>query len=102
MVAERVVVVAVRVDHRADRLRAELAEVGQDLVRLAMADPRVDDQEPVVAADRDDVLVVERVAPDVDPVADLGPDAHVAQRSGRRAYDARRDDRFRHDDDPGS
>jgi len=61
VVAKGVVVVAVGVDDRPDRQRRELAEVGQDLVGLAVGDPRIDDEHSVVTQDRPDVLVVEHV-----------------------------------------
>jgi acylglycerol lipase len=76
MVAKGVVVMAVRVDDGANRQRRELAEVGDDFVRLSMGDPRVDDQDAVVAKDGADVLVIEGVAANEDTVADLGPDGH--------------------------
>ena len=44
-----------------------------DLGRLAVADPRVDEEDARVAEDDADVLVVERVSPDEYAVADLGP-----------------------------
>jgi hypothetical protein len=96
MVSEGVIVVAVGVDDGPDRERGQRSEIVEDLVGLPMRDPGVDDQDPVVADDRPDVLVVERIPPNEDPIADLAPDGHAAQRTARLAYDGRRD-RLEHD-----
>ena len=60
------------------------AEVGLDLGGLAMADARVDEQRRLVAEHDADVLVVELVPRHEHAVADFGPGAHAAQRSGSR------------------
>ena len=75
------VAVAVGVDDDADGQGGQLPEVRLDLGGLAVADPGVDEQGRLVAEDDADVLVVEGIAPDEDAVADLGPGAHVGQRS---------------------
>jgi hypothetical protein len=77
VVTERVIAVAVGVHHDPDGQRGEFAQVGLDLGRLAMADPRVDQQRRLIAQDDADVLVVELVAADEHAVADLGPDGHA-------------------------
>ena len=64
----------VRVDDRGERTRTKRAHVGAKLIGQWMGGPRVDDDEPVLAADDADRLVQPRVASDPDPVADLAPD----------------------------
>ena len=72
-IAEGMVVVAVGVDDDLDRCRRQLAQVVEDLARLRVGGAGVDDQGGVAAEDHADVLVVERIAPDEDPIADLRP-----------------------------
>ena len=78
MVAVDVVEVAVRVDDDRDRDRRQLAQIGQDLARLHVRRPRVDDQRLPPSQDHPDVLVVERVAPHEHLIADLDPASHLA------------------------
>ena len=69
-----------------------------------MRDPGVDDQHAVVAEDRPDVLVVERVAAGEDAVPDLGPHGHARSvaaatlRCPRVQHDLHRPGRGRHAD----
>ena len=72
-VAEGVVEVAVGVHDDRDRVAGQLAQVGEDLARLRVGRAGVDDEGLAVAEDHPDVLVVERVAADEDPIADLDP-----------------------------
>ncbi len=90
LVAEGVVVVAVRVDDDPDPRRAEVAQVVQHLARLGRGAPGVDDERrlPVAGEHRDDVLVVEPVAPHEHAVADLGPAGRLGGR--RHGGDASR------------
>ena len=74
-VAEAVVMMVVGVDDPADGAR-ELGQVRPELRALAVRGPRVDDQEPAVAAHDADRLVVEPVSAHPDPVPDLLPDGH--------------------------
>ena len=72
-IAERMVVVAVGVDDDLDRCGRQLAQVVEDLARLRVGGAGVDDEGRIAAEDDADVLVVERVAPDEDAIADLRP-----------------------------
>ena len=87
VVAEGMVEVAVRVDDDRHRRRSQRPQVVGDLARLDMGRPRVDQQHVVAAQHDPDVLIVELVAADEHPVADLGPDSHrrivVAGGAGR-------------------
>ena len=67
------VVVAVGVDDDLDRCGCQLAQVVEDLARLRVRGAGVDDEGRIAAEDDADVLVVERIAPDEDPIADLRP-----------------------------
>jgi hypothetical protein len=78
LIAERVVVVRVGVHHPADRLAAQLPQVGADLVGLPGRRPRVDDREAVRAADHADAHVQRVIAPLEHPLGDLVP-AHVRE-----------------------
>ena len=69
------------VDDDTDRQRRERSQVVTNLGGLAVRDPGVDEEHALVAEDDADVLVVERVAPDEDPIADLRPARHGPQRS---------------------
>ena len=73
VVAEGVVEVPVRVHDDRDRRVGQVADVGQDLARLYVRGPRVDDEGLAVAEDQPDVLVVEGVAAHEEPIADLDP-----------------------------
>ena len=72
-IAERVVEVAVRVDHDADGRVRQFADVFLDLARLGVGRTGVDDERLGTAEDQADVLVEERVAAYEDLVADLDP-----------------------------
>ena len=72
-VAEGVVPVTVRVDHRHE-VSGELPQVVAQLIGQAVVRPRVDDREAGVAPDRADRLVERLVSANPDPVADLVPD----------------------------
>jgi hypothetical protein len=74
------------VDDDPDGEGSERPKVGNRLVRLAMADPRVDEEDAGIAEHDPDVLVVERVSPGEDTVAELNPRRHGAQRSRLDAY----------------
>ena len=65
--------VAVGVHDDRDRVTGQLAQVGEDLARLLVGGAGVDDERLAVAEDHPDVLVVERIAADEDPIADLDP-----------------------------
>ena len=67
------VVVAVGVDDDLDRCRRQVPQVVEDLARLRVGGSGVDDQCGVPAKDHANVLVVERIAPDEDPISDLRP-----------------------------
>jgi hypothetical protein len=86
MVAETVVVMAVGVDDDPNGQGSQGAEIGKDLVRLAMGDTGVDDEHTFVAEDDADVLVEELVARDEDAIAHLRPLPH--RRSVRRTAPA--------------
>ena len=58
---------------RRDGQRRQPTKVGSDFVALAVRAQDVDDDHPIVADDRPDVLVVEGVPADEDPIADLQP-----------------------------
>ena len=73
MIPECVIEVPVRVDDDRHGQGGQVADVGQDLVRLRVGRPGVDDERLAVAQDQPDVLVVERVSAHEEPVADLDP-----------------------------
>ena len=63
--------------------RGQLAKVVEDLARLLVGGPGVDDERLAVAQHDPDVLVEERVAPDEDAIADLDPASHPGMVRGR-------------------
>ena len=72
-IPEGMVVVTVGIDDDLDRCGRQLPQVVEDLARLRVGGARVDDEGRVAAQHHADVLVVERIAPDEDPIADLRP-----------------------------
>jgi len=91
VIAEKVIGMAVGVDDEPDGEGSDCLEVIEDLLRLPVAEARVDEEDAGVAEHGRDVLVVEVVPPDVDSVADLCPTRHFTQGSRSDAY-------HRHDD----
>ena len=80
-------------DDGRDRVAGDLAYVLDDVARLAVCRPGVDDERRAVAQDEPDVLVVEGGPPHEEPVADLDPailDTHDGILAGWRAVDSRR------------
>jgi hypothetical protein len=89
VVAEGVVGVPVRIDHDRDRVRRQLAQVFEDLERLAVAASGIDDERFAIAEHDPDLLVEDRVSPREDSVTELDPGtrtrSHASDRSGRRS-----------------
>ena len=79
-VAEGMVEVAVRVDDDRDGIAGQRPQVVEDLARLPVGRPRIDDQRLAAAQDDPDVLVVERVAAHEDAIAEFDPSVRHAHR----------------------
>src|SRR5262249_58270576 len=82
-VAERVVEVAVRVDHPADRPRAQLPQVGPDLVGLAVRGAGVADEQAAGAAQHADAHVEGLVPAPENVGRHLLPGCHRLEASAR-------------------
>ena len=87
-VAEGVIPVTVRVDHRHE-VSGKLPQVVAELIGQAVVRPRVDDRQTRLAPDRADRLVERLVPANPDPVGDLVPDrGHAPSWSMKNSWNA--------------